>query len=530
MATTSSTTNADKAKRTRTNVKQSKFGCFTCKYGHTCSSTRAGPRNRADQGLIGLDESSAMRPNQRVDDAPFVDLACTVLTQSPRRARNDLELAFWSRTVPQLTQSIPSVRAAVEAFGSSFEECVLRGGPSSSGLETTRRYTQALRLVQQDLATLPHGPIPCITACLFLAMVEALQQRLDNGHTHLLGALSLLVSHMDQKFLADVDIDIGDVSLLLQKLDLHVATYAVSQSPHLPPSPSITKDVIISDPPDRALFKILHSCYHFTSKAFSYKYTSRRVIPPELLIEQGRQLGNLKQWLSCNKLPSDVDSCAKNESMLVLRSQCLVALIHASNILEPLETAYDCYGPDFQEIVTLIEALPLENGQQKTPDCNGSSSLPSFIPEMGIIHPLYFTAQKYRNPFWRRKALNLLLKSGKEGPWCSETEGSLIGAVIRTEEGLPKKASLNMARLEDASTDDPSNIPEKSRVSACWAVHPEDECEGGCDHAKRFTKAILFRCLDMEGLLRDEGQKPRKLAWEDSKYWELLRESLEAVS
>ncbi|KAJ4252312.1 hypothetical protein NW762_010909 [Fusarium torreyae] len=377
-----------------------------------------------------------------------------------------------------------------------------------------------------------HGPIPCITACLFLAAVEALQQRLDKGHLHLLGALSLMVSHMDKKLLADVEIDIDDVSLLLQKLDLHVATYAVSHPPHLPPSPSITKDVIMSDPPDRALIKILHSCYHFTAQAFPYKYTSRRLIPPELLIDQGRQLSNLKQWLSHNKLPPvlDMDARTKNEPLIVLRSQCLAALIYAANILDPLETAYDCYGPDFQEIVTLAEALPLDEVQSNTTHLNDSSPLPSFIPEMGIIHPLYFTAQKYRNPFWRRKALNLLLRSGMEGPWCSETEGSLVGIVIRTEEGLSEKVSLDLARFQDASTDNSFNIHEKRRVNACWAIDPDCENEEGYGHTKRFTKAIVFRCTDMDGLLRDEGQGPREFPRQDSKYWETWQEPLEPIS
>jgi hypothetical protein len=321
--------------------------------------------------------------------------------------------------------------------------------------------------------------------------------------------------------------------LLLQKLDLHVATYAMPHPPNLPPPPSVTKDILLSDPPDRALFKILHSCYHFTAKAFLYKYTSRRSIPPELLIEQGRHLGNIKHWLSCNQLPPfwHADSRIENESLLVLRSQCLAALIYTANILEPRETAYDCYGPDFQEIVTLIEALSVNKDDHQTPRCNNLSTLPSFVPEMGIIQPLYFTAQKYRNSFWRRKALKLLLKSGKEGPWCGETEGSVVAAVIRTEEGSFEEASSNMARLEDTTTDSPSNIPERNRVNACWTIDPDDE-SGECSQAtgKRFTRAVIFRCLDIEGLLRDEGQLPRQFPWKDSKYWETWIESLEAVS
>ncbi|KAF4997875.1 hypothetical protein FDECE_11957 [Fusarium decemcellulare] len=560
---TASSTSTDTTKRTRTNVKQSKYGCFTCKARRikcdeakpvcrrcltsrrSCqgyplgapqdpspraASAASSPPSAASSSSAAVSPSSSLTRNPTCFSSPFVDLACSVLMQSPRRARNDVELTFWSRIVPQLTHSIPSVRAAVEAFGASYKEYVLRGGPTYSGLETTKRYTQALKLVQHDLATLQNGPIPCVIACLFLASAEVVQQRLENGHTHLLGAFSLMMSHTDRKSLDDVDIK--DLSLLLQKLDLHVATYAVSLPPNLPPPPPVTTDVLVSDPPDQALVKILHSCYHFVAGAFLYKYTSRRIIPPEMLIEQGRQLANMKQWLSHNKLPAfwNANSYIKDESLLVLRSQCLAALIYTANILEPREIAYDCYGPDFEEIVTMMEALSSNKGDHETSRGNTSSTLPSFILEMGIIQPLYFTAKKYRNSFWRRKALNLLLNSGKEGPWCGETDGSLVATAIRIEEGLPGKVSLDMARLENAAADSPSNIPEKNRINDCWTIDPDPKSEEWSQTAgKRFTRAIVFRCLDMEGLLRDEGQEPRQFPWK-SKYWETWTEPLEAVS
>lgn len=54
---------ATKPKRTRTNVKQSKFGCFTCKYD-TCFLVADALLTRS-----GLGESSAMRVSQLANDA-----------------------------------------------------------------------------------------------------------------------------------------------------------------------------------------------------------------------------------------------------------------------------------------------------------------------------------------------------------------------------------------------------------------------------------------------------------------------------
>lgn len=409
------------------------------------------------------------------------------------------------------------MRAAIEAFGTSYSEYVLRGTSPQPGFETTKRYSQALRMVQQDLVTLPNGPIPCVVACLFLGFVEALQQRLNKALVHLQGTFSLMMSLTDKQLLAEVDTD--SLVLLLKKLDLHVATYAVSHPPNLPMKPFIMGKILQSYPPDGSLFKILHSTYHFTAKAFRYKYTSRRTIPPELLIEQGRQLANLKQWLSLNEVSPTPDT-EQHESLIVLRSQCLAALVNAATIFEPRETAYDYYGPEFEEIITSIGALLLSKGLRGVPRRETSDCLPSFVPEMGIIHPLYFTAKKYRSPFWRRKALSLILKSGKEGPWCAETEGSLIAAIINAEEGAFDKESLRLGHTLDQS---PACIPEEKRFSHVWASDPEGE-NGECTHytRKRYTRTMMYRCRDVEAYMRDgKGQIPRGIPWVDPEVCEI---------
>ncbi|KAJ4128025.1 hypothetical protein NW768_008309 [Fusarium equiseti] len=355
-----------------------------------------------------------------------------------------------------------------------------------------------------------------------------MQQKLNTGLTHLLGAFSVMLSQSNKKLLAGVDTK--SLSLLLQKLDLHVPTYGVCHRPELPPFPPVAENIVASYPPDKALFKILHSCFHFNARAFQYKYTSRRLIPPEMLIEQGRQLGILKQWLSHNELPSNWDA-ESYEPLVVLRAQCLTALINTSNILDPRERAYDCYGPEFQEIITTIEALLLDREVRVDHLGDVFGALPSFIPEMGIIHPLYFTAKKYRNSFWRRKALNLILRSGKEGPWCAETEGSITEAIIKTEEGNFDRASLNLSRSEDPKLDAPSNVPEEKRINACWTIDENGE-EGEPDRVtrKRFTKAIFYRCIDIDALLADdEAQKARSWPWVDSKWWEQWIGELEKI-
>ncbi|PTD07312.1 hypothetical protein FCULG_00005453 [Fusarium culmorum] len=552
---------AEKPKRTRTNVKQSKYGCYTCNQAYMPALSvfkarmqRLSPGALVDsppgiQGAASLVPLSAS-PSSSLSSStlsrtaspltvlsfdpyhllsPFVDIACGVMVQSPRRGRSDMEQSFWTRTVPQLVHTIPSVRAAAEAFGASYSEYVLQVDNSCSGLESTKRYTQALRLVQKDLATVQHEPIPCVIACLFLAFSEAIQQKLDEGLLHLLGAFSVMLSRTDKKVFGDVDTE--SLSLLLQKLDLHVATYGICHPPEMPPLSPVTANMVISLPPDEALFKILHSCYHFNAQACTYKYTTRRAIPPEILMEQGRQLATLKLWLSQNELPLTWGANS-HESLVVLRSQCLTALVHTSTILDPRETGYDCYGPEFQEIIATLEALFLSRDLQAYPLSSALGQLPSFIPETGVIHPLYYAAKKYRNAFWRRRALNLILRSGKEGPWCSKTEGAMIKVIIRMEEGTFDEASLDLSRGEDPALDSACNVPEKNRINTCWPIDPGAQTrEASMFTKQKFSKGILYKCIDMDRLLADdEGQKPRSWAWMKSAWWEQWIEPLGEIA
>lgn len=557
------------SRRTRRNVKQSKFGCFTCKYVFNCclfvangnphpwpTRTDVSFRRRrvkcdelkpacqrcltAKQPCLGYPRGAP--PGPWLETCPSaapasalsspqdraVALACRVLLQGPRRAKSDLEVSFWKYLVPQLAQSVPSVQAAAAAFGAAYEKYILGSGRASScpDLEPVQRYSRALRLVQLDLSDPQHGTVPCIVACLLLAFTEVLQHRSDKAHLHLRGVFALMAARADRNPTALVGEE--DISLLFQKLDLQSATYALGRPPDLPPSPPVAPDAFLSVPRDRALFRILHSCYHFTSTAHPYRYMNRRTIPPELFIEQGRHLGMLQYWLSCHRV---VD---RDEQLLVLRAQCLAAFIYVATILQPHQTAFDNYGQEFQEIITSAEAL-----LGRTHTC--CSSLPSFTPEMGIIQPLFFASLKYRHPFWRRKALGLLMRSGREGPWCGEIEATVAWAVVKAEEcptdRAPPPPGLGPFSMEATEhpvvQHGPGVIAEERRVHACWVVAyaggPGDDGRSGCGSGSGPTSAEvrLSRCRDLDRMLGVSGRDPCAYPWQDKTHWDCWIENVQ---
>jgi hypothetical protein len=396
------------------------------------------------------------------------------------------------------------VQAAAAAFGASYDAHVLRGNQSSEAIE---HYTRALHLVLLDLSSLQYGIVPCIVACLFLSCTEALQQRLDKGLLHLQGAFALLRS--DLKLSEKAIMNMEQVSLLLRKLDLHSSTFAVGRAPDLTPLPIPTPKALLACTPDQALFRILHPCYHFIATASKYRYVSRRILPPGLLIEQGRHLADLKQWLS---RPRVTETTLGNEQLLVLRTQCLAAFVHVANALEPHESAFDDYAPEFQEIVTSVETL-LHHADD-CDDSNGNNGLPFFTPEMGIIHPLQFTALKYRHPTWRRRAITLLQKSGREGPWVGEIEAAVASTVVEREEQSRKSSEIVLEK--------PRQVSESSRINACWVVEyigDAGDYSTGARTRIRKVKAILIRCYDIDDMLRGSVEGPNEYPWRDRTHW-----------
>lgn len=450
--------------------------------------------------------------------------------QGPRRAKSELEAGLWSRTIPQLIHSIPFVRAAAAAFGASYEQHTLRPSRTSPGLESVQLYCQALRLLQVEVSNLRYGSLPSTVACLLMAFTEVLQQRSDKAYLHLQGAAALMVGQGNGSSAA-VTQDEG-LSTLFEKLDLHTATYVLTRSPDLPSlQPATPHSTTLS--PDRVLCRILHACYHFISTARQYKYTNLSLIPSNILIEQGRHLGNLQWWLSCHQLdPSRPVIDPQNEQLIILRAQSLAGLIHCATVLQPYESAYDSYDREFKEILKLAEALfDMQPEAMNPPGYYGG--LPHFAPEMGIIQPLFLTALKYRHPFWRRKALDLLQKSGREGPWCGAIEAAVLKVVVEAEEATPNNLQ-GMNAPDQSAVYQPSSVPESQRVHLCWIVgyvaQQQDNRIGmgvGPGTRAKFAKVQLCKCLNIDGASSDEDRGPCAEFWKTQEKWYTWLETIQ---
>lgn len=198
----------------------------------------------------------------------------------------------------------------------------------------------------------------------------------------------------------------------------------------------------------------------------------------EAFLERSTSVAVDRDGMPKHSLPGEeVQQCA------VLWLSYLVTLITLSTCIEPDETAYDNYSPQFQEIV---------NHSRSILHCEGEKikGLPGkrLSLEMSVIHPLFITAFKCRDPIVRRHAMSLLRISGQEGVWNGKMLASIAEHVVEYEEsqGYVNVAVDGLSRAEqlsptpdigwvamDFSEQDKADtiiIPEFARVHG---VHPD---------------------------------------------------------
>lgn len=88
--------------------------------------------------------------------------------------------------LPQLCLSVPTVHVTAAALGAVCEmQASCSSGSPADRAFVASEYHSALRAMQRDLCTQPHGPIPLIMICLILSVAEILLQQESNALFHL---------------------------------------------------------------------------------------------------------------------------------------------------------------------------------------------------------------------------------------------------------------------------------------------------------------------------------------------------------
>lgn len=465
------------------------------------------------------------------EEARLARLGCKILAEERYRGLGSGTL-IWSRLLPQLSNAIPSVNAAVAALGAIYEAIFLTSTfASTSKRRAAIQYGRAIHHVQQDLSSQLHGPIPLLLSCALLAFAEVLQRRQYHALMHLQGALRVLHARNECLTKARLPPYVGvnglgttdasatgledNLSLMFMTLDIQKASYALGQSPDLSSSHDRhLQDVSLKmeniNEAELQLVRVIHSCYHFTSRASEFKYLSRAAIPSDLVFEQGRHIAKLSLWLHTlnqdflsippgpnHKLSSDTYHHA-----LVLRTQCLSTLIYLSTILNSHECSYDLHAPRFQQIIQDTTTILAH-------DSGASSPLRHFRPSPGIVQPLFLTATKYRHTFWRRQAIDLLRRAGREGPFDGKLLAAVASRAVEIEEGECTH------RLPVAERILPEHVAEVERVHGCGM-----DAEAKDEEEMRYATVMFSRCRDVDQMV--DGAE----CWDHEINWIIWDESV----
>jgi Fungal Zn(2)-Cys(6) binuclear cluster domain len=519
-------------------------------------------------------------------------LGCSIL-RGGLHDQFEASRALFECLLPQLSHALPSVNAAAAALGAIYEmqTASLSTGDGETRLIATQ-YGTAIREVQLELLHRPYGPVPILVACVLLACADVLLRRPRIALIHFRGAIKLLEERyatsiasmsrpvgssggvcdhltpkMDPLPLEEED---DDITVFLRTLDVQTVLYADGLEPQMHIAHVRTPQDPTSTTPNsiyragRELIALIQACHCFTSFASQYKYCPRIIVPAELFVEQGRQIAALKLWLRRLNyiiLPSikpSADSSGTASSKythgLMLRNLCLANIIYASTILDPYETDWDVHAGDFQEIIIGAESI-LDNRHRRRCGTPSSQTLAfTFTPSPGIIQPLFLAGLKYREPRWRRRALELLWQSGKEGPW----DGKLIAAAtqrtieieeserVRDVESSIGKGQAGVCYDEHAGRERLANIvPEHVRISSCgpgndgdgggisdweWTKEWAPVSQGGSMDRRNVSPVSFSRCRDVDKMLAEglDGKAGGEEApWKDNRHWEMWTETIE---
>ncbi|KEF56422.1 uncharacterized protein A1O9_08003 [Exophiala aquamarina CBS 119918] len=482
--------------------KQSRFGCRTC--SAKSSATRA---SQHALDALGLDElvlaTSGVPPWHRPDQQNMAQLTLSLFSHDPYQLHSKASAEFSFVLLPQLAATRPYVNAAAGTLGAAYDKCVLHQTHRQDHQLITRLYLNALRQVRDELQRPQPEVVPLLVTAMLLAAAESIQHKQKDAVRHLLGAFSMIDLQNEVSLKTWPSTSVGPLTCntiveglnpiqdVFYTLDYHISMFAWGRKPRFPRLPVTNQMLYPASMEDLVTGRpvLQQWCVHFIAKALEPEWEERIDFPAALIAQQVYLVAWLKRWLRTYTLLFDNQSSqpfhAQTPRFRILKAQTLIMYIAVSNVKPPTQVTYDTYAPEFEEIIRCAEAVLSPNAPAS--QAATSRSLLAYSPVPGIIHPLCFTARKYRDSVSRRRAIHLLRQAGIEGPFQGDFEARVAARLVEIEEGRkPFKAVLTPAEVLL-----PSDIPDRKRVYMIWIV--ETPGAGSETHQVRETAQRMMK-------------------------------------
>ncbi|KAJ9605135.1 hypothetical protein H2200_010525 [Cladophialophora chaetospira] len=407
----------------------------------------------------------------------MAQLTLTLFSLDPHQLHNKTSAQLFAVLLPQLAVTRPYVNAAAGALGAAYDKCILRRAHHQDDKLITRLYLSALRQVQDELQGPEPEVVPLLIAALLLAAAESVQQKQRDALCHLLGAFSMITSPKSSLatspglFARNGTVEgLKSVQDVIYIGDYHVSMFAWGRSPLLPPLPVTTQMLYPAciDDLTAGHDALQQWGLHFIAKALEPEWEERIDFPQSLTVQQDYLIAWLKRWLrtytSLFDNPSLRSSPHQTPHFRILKAQTLTMFVAVSNVKPPTQVTYDAYAPQFEDIIRCAEYVLSPTDPTNSSVLN--RPLLPYSPLPGIIHPLFFTARKYRDSVSRRRAIHLLRQAGIEGPFHGDLEAHVAARIVEIEEDRrPFKSVLAKAEVLSAS-----DIVDRNRVYMCWTL------------------------------------------------------------
>ena len=434
---------------------------------------------------------------------------------------------FWGSVLPQLAYSDSGIHTATAALGAAVDYTSKHG--SRERIELIQCYGKAVREIQRHFAMQEFDPTRIAATCLLLAFTDLFIGRETQALSHLKGTVAILQHRNSFSHAVDAaelslstpnssgqvqGFDICDeVDLAGVVLDIGTASYALNIKPRLPrlSAGRFLNNLGRSLPMETLELQVLmaiHSGYTFAEKASYFKYKPLRHHHPSLLIDTGREIGRLMDFLEAIDHHTVHSSWSTRQRAIVLRMQCRSCLVYLSTVLKPNETAYDAFTGIFASIVSDAETITSWRMHEQT------ESVFQFSADLGTTQPLYLTAIKSRVPTLRQRAIALLKQSGRDGPFV----GHKLAVVAQRAFDIENSSALNDRTNGNIAVDE---IPEHRRIHGCGIDTEASSRTGGST-----LIAFFSLCKDIQVLMDAKSENDHQ----DTRHWQMWREELSMLS
>ncbi|KAH8805480.1 hypothetical protein F5884DRAFT_799421 [Xylogone sp. PMI_703] len=403
--------------------------------------------------------------------------------------------SFWTYLLPQLSQSEPAIRHALQAVGSLHAQYEAINDPWQKKCVTShqfalQQYNRAISSLKQRISSQESAEVALMCCVLFICL-ECLRGNREWALSHLQNGLNILsMARAKQEDLRAVKChSFGSeyveqklrqiFSRLLAQLTLTLHAKPISDSSALEPS---DRDPICALPSKfsnlfeakSSLDTLIMSALRFVQSAVGHKYMKPPTAAAEM--QQFELQSQFQQWQRSFEPLMEVTG-ALDHQLLLLLIHHKSTYIWLSTCLTGNETIFDTYTEEFETIITCAQYLdPTSDGKFL------------FTLDMAKIPPLFLTAIKCRIPHIRHRAVELLNAiPGREGLWEAKTHAKVAERTVAIEEamfqgmdGVPIESCRikNVQVMSDMTIDPPRNYvlfhTKPNGLDAEWVVWEED--------------------------------------------------------